>query len=407
MRVLIVTQYYWPESFQINELARALAAKGVHVEVLTGQPNYPSGTTFPGYRAFSCATEEHDGVPIHRIPLRARGSGALGLALNYLSFVLSGLVIAPYVLRKKKFDVIFVFGLSPILQAIPAILLAWLKGCPTVLWVQDLWPESLSATGYVKSPRVLKMVEAVVRYIYRKMDLLLVQSEAFIAPVSALAGATPVRYHPNAVDDSFSRPVKGALVPVAGLDQAFSVLFAGNIGKAQAVDVIVEAADLLRAQPDIHFVVMGDGSMRPWMLQQQQERKLSNLHLPGRFPVESMPGFMQQASVLLVTLADEPIFRMTVPSKVQAYLAAGRPIIACLNGEGARLVAQAQAGLTVAAGDGKALAEAVLRLYRMSPHERGALAANAAQFHEKNFSHDMLVDRLLGVLRSCIDAGRR
>lgn len=404
MRALIFSQYYWPEVFQINDLARAMAAKGVQVEVLTGKPNYPAGKIFKGYRAWRCQSETHDGIAIHRIPLLARGTGGVRLALNYLSFVISGLLLAPFALRGKQFDVIFVYALSPILQAIPAILLGWLKGCPTVLWVQDLWPESLSATGYIRNRRVLKLVEHVVRFIYRRVDLILVQSEAFIAPVSALAGGTPVRYHPNAVDDSFSTPASGAVPEIGGLDQGFSVMFAGNIGRAQAVEVIVEAATLLRDMPDIHFVVVGDGSRRDWMVHEQAERKLVNLHLPGRFPVENMPGFMQKASALLVTLADEEIFGLTVPSKVQAYLAAGRPIIACLNGEGARLVAQAGAGLTVAAQDGQGLAEAVLQLYRMSPQQRAAMGRKGAQFHEENFSHDMLVDRLSGVLRSCFAA---
>jgi glycosyltransferase involved in cell wall biosynthesis len=398
MRVLIVSQYYWPESFQINDIAKVMAAKGVQVEVLTGQPNYPAGEVFNGYSAWGCKSETHEGVVIHRIPLRPRGNGVLNLAINYLSYVLSGLFVAPFVLRKMKYDVIFVYGLSPILQAIPAIFLGWLHTCPKVLWVQDLWPESLSATGYVKNAKVLKAVEYVVRFIYRRMDLLLVQSEAFIVPVSAFAGGTPVRYHPNAVDDSFSTPATGVVPSVAGLDNGFSVLFAGNIGRAQAVDVIIEAATLLRDESDIHFVVMGEGSMHAWMIEQQAERQLLNLHLPGRFPVENMPAFMQKASVLLVTLSDEDILRLTVPSKVQAYLAAGRPIIACLNGEGARLVAKAEAGLTVQAQDAKGLAAAVLRLYRMAPEERAAMGRRGSEFHVKNFSHDMLVDRLIGVL---------
>lgn len=402
MRALIFSQYYWPEVFQINDIAKAMAGKGVQVEVLTGKPNYPAGKFFERYSAWGCHSETHEGIPIHRIPLLARGSGGVRLALNYLSFILSGLLLAPFSLRGKQFDVIFVYALSPILQALPAIFLGWLKGCPTVLWVQDLWPESLSATGYVRNRRILKLVEHAVRFIYRRVDLILVQSEAFIAPVSALAGATPVRYHPNAVDDSFSQPACGAVPKVSGLDESFSVLFAGNIGRAQAVEVIVEAATLLRDMSDIHFVVMGDGSMRPWMAQAKAERELANLHLPGRFPVENMPAFMQKASALLVTLADEDIFRLTVPSKVQAYLAAGRPIIACLNGEGARLVAQAEAGLTVAAQDGKALAAAVLQLYHMSPQERAAMGGNGARFHENHFSHAMLVDRLIGALRSCL-----
>jgi glycosyltransferase involved in cell wall biosynthesis len=406
MRALIVSQYYWPEGFQINDIAESMSEKGIEVEVLTGKPNYPIGQIFESYRAWGFQRQTHNGIGIHRVPLLARGRGGLRLALNYLSFVVSGLLFGPWLLRGKKFDVIFVYAPSPILQAIPAILLGWLKGCPVVLWVQDLWPESLSATGHVKNKVVLKLVEGVVRLIYRHMDLLLVQSEAFIGPVSALASGTPVKYHPNSVAESFSARNTAEVPHIPGLGQGFSVMFAGNIGTAQAVEVIVEAATLLKDYPDIQFVVLGDGSRRPWMLQEVEERKLANLHLPGRFPVETMPGFMQKASALLVTLADEEIFRFTVPSKVQAYLAAARPILACLNGEGANLVAASGAGLTVPAEDGKALAAAVLQMYRMPQQERDAMGANGFLYHAKHFSHDMLVDRLSALLRSCMLDGK-
>ncbi|MEO8418816.1 MAG: glycosyltransferase family 4 protein, partial [Methylophilaceae bacterium] len=296
--------------------------------------------------------------------------------------------------------VIFIYAPSPILQAIPAIFLGWLKGCPVVLWVQDLWPESLSATGYVRNRIVLQWVERVVRFIYRHVDLLLAQSEAFVGPVSAMASGTPVRYYPNSVDESFSTPSTATVPDIAGLGRGFSLMFAGNIGTAQAVEVIVEAATLLKGHADIQFVVVGDGSRREWMLQEVSKRGLDNLHLPGRFPMETMPGFMQKASVLLVTLADQEIFRATIPSKVQAYLAAGRPILASLDGEGAKLVSASGAGLTVPAEDGVALAEAVLKMYHMPSHEREELGAKGRLYYTQHFSHDMLVDQLIDHLQS-------
>jgi glycosyltransferase involved in cell wall biosynthesis len=310
-------------------------------------------------------------------------------------------------LRGKRFDAIFVYAPSPILQAIPAIFLGWLKGCPVVLWVQDLWPESLSATGHVENRAVIKLVELAVRFIYRHVDLLLVQSRAFEEPVRALASGTPVVYHPNSVDDSFAVPVHAAPPAVAGLGEGFSVMFAGNIGNAQAVEVIVDAAERLKDQPAIRFVVLGDGSRREWMLREAKARGLENLHLPGSYPVETMPAFMQRASALLVTLADEEIFRRTIPSKVQAYLAAGRPILACLNGEGAELVAEAGAGLTVPAEDGPALAEAILHLYRMPQQEREAMGARGRLYYAEHFAHDRLVDQLIGHLQSVCDHRKR
>ncbi|NTV12499.1 MAG: glycosyltransferase family 4 protein [Desulfobulbaceae bacterium] len=401
MKLLIVSQYFWPEEFRINEVAATLRQKGVEVEVLTGKPNYPQGEIFPGYRAWGCQRETHLGIGITRIPLFPRGRRAWRLAVNYLSFVGSGLLFAPLRLRGKKFAVIFVYAPSPILQAIPALFLGWLKGCPVVLWVQDLWPESLAATGHVRNRLLLGLVGQVVRFIYRQVDLLLVQSEGFIGPVEALASGTPVRYYPNSVDASFSRPALGAGPEIAGLAGGFSVLFAGNLGSAQAVEVIVEAATLLKGHAaDLQFVVLGEGSRWEWLRREVEKRGLTNLHLPGRFPVETMPGLMQKASALLVTLADREIFRATIPSKVQAYLAAGRPILACLNGEGAKLVTTAGAGLAVPAEDAPALAAAILQLYHLSTSEREAMGARGRAYYEQHFAHEMLIEQLLDHLRS-------
>ena len=400
MRTLIVSQYFWPESFRINDVAKTLVEKGIEVEVLTCKPNYPSGKTLLGYPAWKCQQEIHEGAQIHRIPFIPRGNSAWRLGLNYLSFIISGLFFTPWLLRDRNFDVIFVYAPSPILQAIPAIFLGWLKGCPVVLWVQDLWPDSLSATGYVQNRMLLKLVELVVRFIYRHVDLLLVQSRAFEAPVRALAAGTPIEYYPNSVADAFTMAITNEVPIIPGLGEGFTVMFAGNIGMAQAVGVIVEAASLLKNYRDIHFIVLGDGSSRQWMLKEAEKRSLKNLHLPGRFPIETMPGFMQKASALLVTLTDQSIFAATVPNKVQAYLAVGKPIIACLNGEGARLVVEAGAGLASPAEDAKALAETILQLYSLTPVERKNMGENGRQYFQKHFNHDHLVDQLIGHLQS-------
>ncbi|GBL40163.1 hypothetical protein EMGBD2_14210 [Nitrospirota bacterium] len=404
MRVLIVSQYFWPEGFRINAVVRSLVEKGVEVDVLTGKPNYPEGDIFNGYRAWGCQVESWAGATVYRVPLFPRGArSAWRLALNYLSFIVTGLMFGPWLLRKRRYDVVFVYGLSPILLAIPAIFLAWIKRRKLIVWVQDLWPESLSATGYVRNARVLRAVEWVVRWIYRHTDLLLVQSRAFEAPVAALAPGKPIAYYPNSVDATFAEPPSPdvALPDVPAMDEGFAVVFAGNVGAGQAVEVMVEAAALLKDVQQIRFVVFGQGSRWDWMREQVQSRGLTNLHLPGRFPVNTMPGLMQKAGALLVTLADEPIFAMTVPNKVQAYMAAGRPILACLNGEGARLVAEeAQAGLSVPAQDAKALAAAVLRLYQMPAEDRAKLGANGRRYFKAHFDHDKLVDELMAHLRA-------
>lgn len=395
MRILIVSQYFWPEEFRINEVAKTLVEKCFTVDVLTGKPNYPRGRLFDGYRIWGVQHQNWNGINAYRIPLLMRGSGGFRLALNYLSFIISGLLIAPWLLRKKSYDVIFIYGASPILQAIPALFLSWQKKLPTVLWVQDLWPESLTATGYVKNKAVIKIVRFLVSWIYRNTNLLLVQSRSFQEPVRVLAGSVPIAYYPNSVDDTFSKKTNEAHPSIEGLGKGFTVMFAGNIGKAQGVDVIIGAADILRDYSDIHFVVLGDGSSRSDMLRAARELQLVNLHLPGRYPLETMPAFMQSASALLVTLTDQPIFAATVPNKVQAYMAAGRPILACLNGEGARIVTEAKAGFAVPAEDAVALAHAILQLYGMPESEREQMGDNGRRYYQDHFNHSVLVDQLI------------
>lgn len=403
LHVLVVSQYFWPESFRINEITQTLVEKGISVDVLTGKPNYPEGQILEGYVAGGCQKEQYGEVHVSRVPLVPRGAkSSARLALNYISFIFSGLLFGPWLKRGKPYDVVFVYAPSPLLQALPALFLGKLKRAPVVIWVQDLWPQSLSATGYVKNRFIHWLVRQIVAFIYFQADLLLVQSQAFVEPLGELASGTPIKYYPNSVNNSFAIPSDTNNLSVPELNSRFSVLFAGNLGSAQGVEVIVEAATLLKNNEDIQFVVLGDGSRREWMLEQVAERNLSNLHLLGRFPVETMPGFMQRASALLVTLADREIFSMTVPNKVQAYMAAGRPIIACLPGEGARLVVESGAGLGVRAGDSESLVEAILALYRMSAAERDKMGSNGRAYFYEHYDHDRLVDELIDELHMVV-----
>ena len=401
MRILVSSQHFWPEDFRINDLVQALTERGIQVDVITGKPNYPEGRYYPGYRGWGCQREQHAGASVFRVPLAARGTGgAFRLVINYLSFIFSGLLFAPWLLRRRRYDVIFVYASSPLLQAIPALFLGWLKRCPVIVWVQDLWPESLAATGYVQNRFILAGVRHMVGFIYRHSDLLLVQSRAYQPSVSASAPGKSIVYYPNSVEAVFCKPSATAEPRVPGLDASFPVVFAGNIGTVQAVDVIVEAAGLLKEYPGIHFVVLGEGVRRDWLCREIQARGLSNISVPGRYPVEAMPCIFRKASALLVTLTEDPVFAATVPSKLQTYLAAGRPVVASLNGEGARMVIEAEAGLTAPAGDARALADAVLELFRMTPAERDRLGANGHRYFQQHFDRALLVDQLLGHFRS-------
>jgi glycosyltransferase involved in cell wall biosynthesis len=393
MRVLIVSQHFWPETFRINEVAHSLREAGCEVAVLTGQPNYPDGVVFQGYRAFATGMDDFEGVPVHRVPLLPRGrSGALRLIGNYLSFVVSASLIGPWLLRGKSFDVVFVYGTSPILQVFPALVLRLFKRCAVVTWVQDLWPQSLQITGYVRSPRLLSIVASVVRGLYRRSDLLLVQSKGFLSSVSPMAGNTPVEYHPNPGELAFGRSLNGP--PALILEPGFNVVFAGNLGTVQALETVIEAAALLRDETHIRFVLIGSGSRSNALQAEVARLGLTNVRFAGRFPSEAMPGILAQASALLVSLKRDEVLAQTVPSKVQAYLAAGRPVIASLDGEGAHVVDEAGAGISCPAEDAQALAEAVQRLDRSGADVLEQMGRNGRTYYEAQFDPALLAARL-------------
>jgi len=396
MKVLVLSQYFWPETFRINEVVESLLCVGCHITVLTGQPNYPQGEVFDGYHAGGFGPQQHElGYKIYRVPIVSRGrGGAIGLAANYFSFVLSASLLGSWLLRKQHFDVIFVYAPSPIFQAIPAVWLAFLKHAKLVTWVQDLWPQSLEATGFVRNRRVLGMVAVLVRWIYRCCDLLLVQSKAFITPVRAMAGKTPVKYHPNPGELAF-RKMQSLGPPALLLAPGFNVVFAGNLGIVQALGTVLDAAELLLSHTDVQIVLVGSGSRSEWLQQEVTRRGLSNVQLPGRYAPEAMPGILAQASALLVSLTRGTIMSQTVPSKVQAYLAAGKPIIASLDGEGARVIEQSGAGVSCSAEDAAGLAAAVLRL-RALPADTLQRMGEAGQiYYKQHFDPAVLATKLV------------
>lgn len=396
MKVLLFSQYFWPESFRINEVVESLLDVGCEVTVLTGQPNYPHGKTFEGYRSLYISKEVHSkGYTIYRVPLIPRGkANAVGLLFNYLSFVLSSALIGPFVLRGQKFDLIFVCGMSPFTQSVSAIWLGRLKKAKVVIWVQDLWPESLEATGFVKNKAVLRGVGRVVSWIYRHCDLLLVQSKGFFSSVQNLAGKTPIKYHPNPGELAFTHSTSSVQISSLSLKSGFNVVFAGNLGTVQALDTVLDAAEQLKQHEDINLVLVGSGSLTTWLESEIKRRNLQNVSMPGRFPVEAMPSILGQASALLVSLCRDPIISKTIPSKVQVYLAAGKPIIASLDGEGARVVEESGAGLGCSAQDATALAQAILKLRALPMEELELMGRKGLEYYQQHFEPTMLALRL-------------
>lgn len=397
MDILIISQYFWPENFRINDIALGLVERGHRVTVVTGMPNYPTGKLFPGYHLFRPGKDKLGGVRILRTPLLPRGSGRkLRLALNYLSFCL-GAGLGVLLKRLPRVDAILVYEPSPITVGIPAILAKIRLQAPMAFWVQDLWPESLSATGALTNKGVLRAVELLVRVIYAWCDLILVQSRMFVPSVQRLCfPGKPIQYLPNSAESLYEPLVPRDVPEIAALmPKGFRITFAGNIGAAQDLGTMLDAATLLRSIPDLHWVVLGDGRMFGWLQSEVTKRGLEGVvHLLGRYPADRMPAFFAHSEAVLAILKADPIFASTIPSKIQAYLASGRPILAALDGEGSRIVIEAGAGLACPAGDSRRLARIARQLYGLAPAERERMGAKGRSYFLENFDRETVMDQL-------------
>ncbi|MCG3775243.1 MAG: hypothetical protein JW395_2074 [Nitrospira sp.] len=404
LRILIVSQYFWPEQFRINDLAQELVKRGHSVTVLTGIPNYPDGCVFEAYRKDPAAFRRYGGAAVVRVPMLPRGHGAVRLMLNYISFVLGGAILGPWRLRGQQADVIFVWGVSPVTLALPAIMLGRIKLAPVVFWVLDLWPESLVAIGAVRNRTVLKWVGRLVGFIYDRCTLVLGQSRSFLESIRLhCSEPSKIRYFPSWAEEVFASAGAAPAPEVPILAGVFSVCFAGNIGEAQDLPAVLKAAELLKHIGSIRWIIVGDGRRADWLRSEVERRGLErNFLLLGRFPLERMPSFYAHAQVLLVSLKKDPVFSMTIPGKVQSYLMAGVPLVGMLDGEGAKVIREANAGLVCAAGDAEGLAAAVLDLAAMSVERRQQLGSNGRAYAQKEFNRRALMTRLEALLDEAV-----
>ncbi len=407
MKLLVVSQYFWPETFRINDIVADLVARGHEVTVLTGKPNYPDGVVFPEYERAPADFSHFAGADIVRVPMPARGKGGLRLALNYAGFALSGMALAPFRLKHRQFDAILVCLLSPVTSVLPAIVMRRLRHIPSVVWVLDLWPQSLEAVNAVRSRSVLAAVDRLVGYIYRRSDLILGQSRSFAPQILRhVDDPNRVGYLPSWSEHALATEPVAPAPEIPSRPDLFNIVFTGNIGEAQDFPAVLDAAELLRDEP-VRWLIVGDGRKAEWTRAEVARRGLAEKFLlPGRFPAERMASFYSHADALLVSLRPEPIFAMTIPAKVQAYLAAGKPILAMLDGEGADVVRASGAGATAAAGDARGLAEAVRRLMRTSPEERLEMGGNGRAYGAREFDRDRLFTQLEGWLEALVQRNR-
>ncbi len=387
-KILICTNHFYPETFRVNDIAFNFAEKGYDVTVLTAIPDYPKGKYFDGYGIFSRRCEKVKGVKVIRGFAIPRGNGnTLRIVLNYLSFFISSVFISVWLGLFRKFDRVFVHETSPVMIGVPAIIVKKLQHIPLLFWVLDLWPESLQAAGGVNNIRILKLFEKLTKWIYKNSDKILISSRGFEQSIIDKGDfKDKIVYFPNWVDREMASDKQ---ISLPQLPQGFIVMFAGNIGEAQDFEHIMDAAIRLRSHKDIHFVIVGNGRKFKWVESFVQNNSLEEqVHLLGRYPSETMPLLFSKADVMLVTLKDASIFNLTVPAKLQAYMSAGKPIVAMMNGEGPRVIEEAQCGWSVVAGDDKGLAKCILEISSFDEEILLNKGSNGRRYQIDNFNVD-------------------
>lgn len=393
-RILVVSQCFYPEQFRINDICREWVKRGYQVTALTGIPNYPQGKFYEGYGLRKKRRERWNGIEIHRIPLFPRGSGSLTLILNYLSFVISGFFWSR--LTKLDADVVFNFETSPMTQSLVAVWYAKRRGLPCYLYVQDLWPENVEIVTGIHTPLILGPINRMVKYIYKNCDKIFCTSESFVEEVrKKCADTKKIHFWPQYAEE-FYRPAQRKPRAEFPEDGGFCVMFTGNIGAAQGLDTLVEAACLLKGEGcRIRFCLIGDGRQKQDLLRKIQKSGVSDLIcFLGKRPAEEIPELLAHCDMAYVSFLDDALFEKTIPAKLQSYMACGKAILAAASGETETVIKDAGCGLCVPAGDVEGLKECLLRACRMEKEELLQMGRNARAYAGTHFDKKTLMDEM-------------
>lgn len=400
-RVLLVTQYFYPENFKSNDLAFELVKRGYKVDALVGIPNYPEGKYYEGYGILKKRHQVINGVNVYRCFQTPRGKGGWRLPVNYFSFVLFGSLRVLFHLGWKKYDCIIGHEPSPIFQAYPALLLRWMQKIPFYYWIMDLWPDAMMSGGGVRNKHVLNWVDSMVKGIYNRSDKILITSKPFRRAICEKGDYDEkIIYFPNWSVD-MSRGKDGSHI-IPKLPKGFKIMIAGNLGGAQCLDKVAEVMMELKDVSEIKWVFVGDGSKKAWLDDFIEHNGLkNNAFTLGRYPAETMPAFFKQADAMLVTLKGG--FRhleMVVPARLQSYMSAGRPVLAMLGEGGAEIIKESGCGYVVPAGDSKALAQVIRDKVLTNKEEFEAMGTKGRKYYEANFKLDMCIDNLVRIIEN-------
>lgn len=383
--ILVISQYFYPEPFRINDMCAEWVKRGYKVTVVTGIPNYPQGKYYEGYSLTNNRTEEWNGVKIVRIPLIARGDNAIGLVCNYMSFVLSGYIWK--CLSKIKADYVFTFEVSPMTQVLIGVWYAKKHKVPHYLYVQDLWPENVEIVTGIHSPIILKPIGKMVDYIYKNCDHIFATSPSFVKEIQKRCdNKDKVTYWPQYAEE-FYKPIEKKTIPEIPDDGKFKIIFTGNIGQAQGLEILPKVADSLE---DVKFVIVGDGRNKENFLEEIRKMQVEDKFIMiDRQPAEKIPEFLACCDAAFVSFMDNELFTKTIPAKLQSYMACGMPIIASASGETKRVVEEAGCGLCSQIGDADELCKIIETMKTMDLKKMGI---NSREYCIKNFEKKKLMD---------------
>lgn len=409
--LLILTNHFYPEDFRVNDLAFELSKRNYDVTVITAIPDYPQGKYFDGYSIFKKRREKTHGVNVIRLFIIPRGrGGTLRLTLNYLSYLISSLLFVFFHSFQVRYDVVLVHMTSPFFITLPGVYLKRYKGVPLILWILDLWPESVAAAGGVTNRRILCALDLMVKNVYKHSDKILVGSDTFKTSISKKGDfAKKLIYFPNWADSISSVSIGEAYKLVEPFHSKtpfdFIFLFAGNLGEAQNIDFLLQVIASIKVDSRVKFVFMGDGRKRVPLMNKAHSLGLTEIcFFPGRFPQSSMPYFISRADVMVVSLKNDPIFSLTVPAKVQFYMSQGKPILAILDGEGARIIQECQCGIVVSPSDTQGFQLAISQFLGLSKNQLLELGDNGRRYYTEHFAKEKRIDQIESLLRSLVKA---
>ena len=399
MKILIVSQYYYPENFIINDLAKSLKKSGSYVEVLTALPNYPSGYFFKGYSFFSKKTEWIDEIKINRSRIFPRLSGKkLFLALNYLSFILFASLRLTFM--GGNFDKVFIYAPSPITVGIVGILSARKYKAKSYLWVQDLWPESVKDAGNVQSKTLLGLLNTLTKLIYKYSNYILIQSESFRDYIIDQGIENEkIKYLPNYAEDIYENfPQESD--KNKNIDKTFSITYAGNIGEAQNLEILIQSAIILKSKEvKVKFVIIGTGRKKQSLNSQVIRNNLQDyFEFLGRKKPSEMPKYLSSSSVLLISLKKSKIFSLTIPSKLQAYMASSKPILGSIDGITNDIIKKSNSGYVSDSEDVEGLVKNIIKFISLDMRQLKNLSNNSRNYYDNNFSKNIITKRILELL---------